>query len=346
MEQLIDILRFSSIFLLVLIIVLLFKSNGRRRDIWAMVAFIFSIVSYLIVDWNPFFGHPLYFIFLAPTFAVPIGFWIFSKALFDDTFQWKQWMLWVALIVIGINYIIHFQCAYGILNLDEGGQMLLILLQKVISLLFIILAIMEALRNREADLILSRLKFRNVYIILSATVMIITLLGEIAFPKDNAPLFLELLQKTVIAGLAFYFAINRFEFKTGFFRVQEPSGNPPISSPPELDQGIMDQLLDLMEQQKIYRKEGLTIRKLAEMMKVKEYKLRQTINQHLNFRNFNEFLNSYRIQDACTVLKDHSKKEVTILEIAYEMGYQSLAPFNKAFKEKTGMTPTEYKKSS
>ena len=103
--------------------------------------------------------------------------------------------------------------------------------------------------------------------------------------------------------------------------------------------------MDLMDDKKIYNTEGLTIRQLAEKMDIKEYKLRQAINKHLGFRNFNEFLNSYRVEDAKAILTKKENRNLTILEIAYDLGYASLAPFNKAFKKATGITPTEFRRN-
>ena len=57
------------------------------------------------------------------------------------------------------------------------------------------------------------------------------------------------------------------------------------------------------------------------------------------------FLNQYRINDACETLSDPTQVKKTILEIAYELGYQSIGPFNKAFKDLKGLTPTAYRKN-
>ncbi len=158
-----------------------------------------------------------------------------------------------------------------------------------------------------------------------------------------APAALELLQKLVIAGLTFYFAIRRLAFKPGFFLEREKPTQ--VNPPMQVDEALLTQLSQLMDKEKFWRTEGLTIRLLAEKMNVKEYKLRKTINQHLDFRNFNDYLHSYRIKEACHLLSDSRNKELTILEIAYEIGYNFLAPFNKAFKTNTGMTPTAWRRS-
>ncbi len=126
--------------------------------------------------------------------------------------------------------------------------------------------------------------------------------------------------------------------------IDEP---PPQVAPPkpEVDESILNPLTELMDHQQHWRTEGLTIRRLAETMQVKEYKLRTTINKHLGFRNFNDYLHSYRVKAACQLLADPDKKDMTILEIAYDLGYNSLAPFNKAFKELTSQTPTEWRRT-
>ena len=96
----------------------------------------------------------------------------------------------------------------------------------------------------------------------------------------------------------------------------------------------------------MYRKEGLTIKELADIMGEQEYKVRRLINGELGFRNFNDFLNKYRVNEACEILNDASNNRKTILEIAYSLGYQSIGPFNKAFKELTETTPTAYRKAA
>ena len=69
------------------------------------------------------------------------------------------------------------------------------------------------------------------------------------------------------------------------------------------------------------------------------------INQHLGFRNFNTYLNSYRIQEATEILADPLNASTPILNVAMEVGFNSLAPFNRAFKAATGLTPREFRKS-
>jgi AraC-like DNA-binding protein len=99
-----------------------------------------------------------------------------------------------------------------------------------------------------------------------------------------------------------------------------------------------------MEYDKAYREDGLSIGGLAGKLGIPEYALRRLINQRLGYRNFNAFLNFYRLDDVMAALADPSQEAVPILTIALDAGFQSLGPFNRAFKSQTGMTPSEFRR--
>lgn len=73
-----------------------------------------------------------------------------------------------------------------------------------------------------------------------------------------------------------------------------------------------------------------------------EHKLRRLINKELGYRNFNQYLNRYRIDEASKRLI--SEADLPILTIALDVGFNSLSSFNKAFKEKHQQTPTEFRR--
>ncbi|MGY4303647.1 AraC-like DNA-binding protein [Bradyrhizobium sp. USDA 4369] len=77
-----------------------------------------------------------------------------------------------------------------------------------------------------------------------------------------------------------------------------------------------------------------------------EYRLRQAINEGLSHRNFNAFLNRYRLEDAKAALSDPGQRDVPILTIAIDAGFQSIGPFNRAFKAATAMTPSEFRRQA
>jgi AraC-like DNA-binding protein len=105
----------------------------------------------------------------------------------------------------------------------------------------------------------------------------------------------------------------------------------------------LQQLTSYMATQKPYLNPSLTIRNLAEETEMNSRDLSILINQKLN-QHFFDFVNEYRIKEAMGILGNPTKKEVTILEILYEVGFNSKSSFNTAFKKHTGKTPTEFRK--
>jgi len=101
-------------------------------------------------------------------------------------------------------------------------------------------------------------------------------------------------------------------------------------------------LLQFMENDKPYLDDKLTLQKLAEQINLPEKQLSLLINQHIG-KHFFDFINEFRITDAKTLLKE--KSQLTVLEILYEVGFNSKSSFYTAFKKETNLTPTEYRKS-
>jgi AraC-like DNA-binding protein len=98
-----------------------------------------------------------------------------------------------------------------------------------------------------------------------------------------------------------------------------------------------------MEQGKIYHEEALSVATLSDKLGVPDYRLRRLINQQLGYRNFTAFLNDYRLADVISALSDPAQATIPVLTIALKAGFQSIGPFNRAFKTHTGLTPTEFR---
>jgi len=124
----------------------------------------------------------------------------------------------------------------------------------------------------------------------------------------------------------------------------QPSRSLWRASPSASNRASLNRLEHLMTTERTYRQEGLTIGLLAARLGMPEYRLRTLINDGLGHRNFNAFLNRYRVDEAKAALADLSQAEVPVLTIALDAGFQSLAPFNRAFKADTGVTPTEFRR--
>ncbi|MDR6919721.1 helix-turn-helix domain-containing protein [Chryseobacterium sp. 2987] len=99
-----------------------------------------------------------------------------------------------------------------------------------------------------------------------------------------------------------------------------------------------------MVERKPYLNSSLTIQDISDEIKIPVRDLSLLINHQLG-QHFYDFVNAYRIESAMNILKDETKSRVTILEILYEVGFNSKSSFNTAFKKHTGNTPTSYRKN-
>lgn len=107
----------------------------------------------------------------------------------------------------------------------------------------------------------------------------------------------------------------------------------------EKDMEYISRVKYLMEQKYLYRQMGLTRGQLAKELKISETKLSRIINVFYH-KNFNELINRYRVKEA----KDRLGSEHTpITTIAFEVGFNSIASFNRVFRELVECSPTEYR---
>ena len=109
-------------------------------------------------------------------------------------------------------------------------------------------------------------------------------------------------------------------------------------------QAIHKQLLQLMDDKKPYLEPKLTLGQLAEQLGLSTNNLSQVINQ-CEDKNFYDFVNAYRIKEFIKQAKDPKNKNLSILGIALDAGFNSKSSFNQVFKKFTGETPSEFIKS-
>jgi len=104
---------------------------------------------------------------------------------------------------------------------------------------------------------------------------------------------------------------------------------------------LREKLLQFMDTGKPYLKNDLKISDLADSLSVPYHQLSQLINDEFNV-NFYDFINKYRVEDAKKLLRAETRNP-KMLAVAYEVGFNSKATFNRVFKKFTGLTPSEYR---
>ncbi|GAA4111483.1 hypothetical protein GCM10022393_09220 [Aquimarina addita] len=117
------------------------------------------------------------------------------------------------------------------------------------------------------------------------------------------------------------------------------------SAPVHENNDSIQRLKSYMQSEEPFLNPALSINELASSVELPAKELSILINQNIG-QHFFDFINAYRIEKAKHILTDISKKQVTVLEILYEVGFNSKSSFNTAFKKHTGTTPTLYRKKN
>lgn len=280
----------------------------------------------------------------APLIALSTGnvvvFWLFCRALFDDAFALRAWHGLVWLVVAMFSFA---NCLWLV---PAGYAHFSIAAINLIALGFILLAVAQTVSSWSADLVEGRRRLR-VFIVsasalyggLNAVLQLLSLQGEAAEIANVVNIsLLAAIVATITVAMMQVTARDLFAAPEQAAAAAAPS---PLES---ADQKLIDALMRLMADERIYRHDNITIGTLATKLSIPEYRLRRLINQRLGYRNFNVFLNEHRIAEAKAALADPMQAEVPVITIAMDAGFQSLGPFNRAFKATTGVTPSEYRK--
>ncbi len=106
----------------------------------------------------------------------------------------------------------------------------------------------------------------------------------------------------------------------------------------------LNMLMKYMEEKKPYLNQNLSLKTLADEMSIYSHHLSQLLSICLN-KNFNNFINDFRIDEVKQMFADPDYDEDTILSIAFQSGFNSKATFNAIFKKATGVTPSQYREN-
>ncbi len=104
---------------------------------------------------------------------------------------------------------------------------------------------------------------------------------------------------------------------------------------------LIGKLNHLMDDERIYTDDQLTLRDLADELSISPHQLSQLLNDRLD-TNFSTFVNQYRIREAMEMLMQQPEK--TVLAISLEVGFNSKSAFYEAFSRFTGVSPQSYRK--
>jgi AraC-like DNA-binding protein len=307
---------------------------ARLAALFAIGTGAYAITS--VAGFSPQLG-----LWTVPLLALSAGnnvvFWTLTASLFDDGFRLRWWhvVLWLLLVVAGTAGCFLAWRPLGLaLTLS--------------SFAFAILAMAQTVSSWRADLVEGRRRLRLFVVGASSLYIGATAMAQLAGAQRSAPEGMSLagaIGMFVIAGIAAWSLLGVGRKQSLFATTELPR---PIEEPaPAVEPGdrqLVARLEQLMTVERAHRQDGLTIGSLASQLGLPEYRLRRLINQALGYRNFNSFVNRYRIAEVRSALADPRQADVPVLTIALDAGFSSLGPFNRAFKAETGVTPSEYRR--
>lgn len=228
----------------------------------------------------------------------------------------------------------------------SGHQFLFETVPALLQLSFSGFALYWTLTGWRADLIEPRRRLRWVFLVIVGVHLFVSvLLLRLVLPVE---LILHYYANAVLTGvLAMFGTVLLFALfgpnSNSYLIPYWDEATPPARSNGELRDPDLERLQRALRDERIYREGGLTVGSLAAKLRLPEYRVRKLIHEKLGHRNFNALLHEHRLADACAMLADPNQNHLPILTIALTVGYQSINPFNRAFKESKGMTPSAFR---
>lgn len=267
--------------------------------------------------------------------TAPAFFWLFVLSTLDDEFRWRRWMAGPPLAAA----ILYLSCLPFPAFQDTSRLLELALSLGLMAHVMVRLKL--ALAN---DLVVSRWRFTRTLVMLvpviALAICIIATLEGLRIQADWTRVGVAAMTLGINITLALTLSRLRGSLVQRVpFSPQNALPSEGLSAADRIDLG---RLRDLMEEG-AYLTDGLTIGALAGRLNLPEHRLRKLINRGLGYRNFAAFLNDYRIAEARRRLAEPALVHTQITQLAFELGYGSLAPFNRAFRERVGMSPSEFR---
>ncbi len=333
--------RGGTLALLALWSLVLLRDHGRVPAARAAVAMSLGIGAY-IAGGILFVAAPTSLAALVcdvSSVMAPGLFWLFARLWFDDRARVgaRSWALIGAFALLPLAQIV-------LITATGHASILIWSLVRIGMIGFGLAGMWVAWRGRDSDLVEPRRTFRLALIgAIGGFVLWVNLLEAGRALSTLSPETLMLTQVAVfvvtlaaIVGLGAMRSPELFALPRAPSPAQQPKPEP-IESP------LIARLRHEMGANRAYRAEGFSLTALAQLLGEPEYRVRRAINGELGFRNFTAFLNSYRLAEVKAALADPAQREVPILTIAIDAGFGSLGPFNRAFREAEGMTPSEWR---
>jgi AraC-like DNA-binding protein len=290
--------------------------------------------------------------------AFPFILWLLSRQLLSDTLRVPLWagLLLSLLLLSGMLGVWHW---------NDAAWAVARAMQKICAYAFLLMALWQVWRGAKDDLVERRRNLRRRILLLAGLYSAGVLSAEIWFGQEPAPVWLIALHLLAMDLALLSLALWLLRPASAFLAWLQASPSPESAKPTHLDSMKPEQggftepsraprhdLVALAERvhaqmvgERWFADSTLSLSSLAQRLRVPEYVLRRAIHEGLGQRNFPAFVNRYRLDEVARQLRDPTQDRLPILTLALEAGFGSIGPFNRAFRERYGCSPSEYRQS-
>lgn len=353
--NIITLLALSTVFPTVALSAFIAVSGRERKSSEVLLGVLFLIIALLTVsavilsNWAYMRYFPVAHLCNLSIMLIGPVFYLYVKSSAQKVFRFKAayWLLFLP-FVLGLAWFSYRTVRYDLFYGKHTRQLTYKIIESVQDLIYFALSVVVLARNGVSprrlmtdfrDWRVTWIRFLFISLIIISCNKFYT--SIICDYFNNARLYLTSLSLyflivSAFVSLALFVFFNRDTF---FSREAAKYRDSPLTEVEK--KRLFAALLDCMQRDRPYLDPDLTLARLAERTRIPVKSLSQIVNELSGF-NFNDFVNDYRLREACAMLKD-SSMDSTVTDILYNSGFNSKSAFNEVFKRKLGKTPTAYR---
>jgi AraC-like DNA-binding protein len=309
---------------------------------WVGALFFACVVAHVVDGFHTPEGQHANTVIWGMSIAATGLFWAFAQTLFADEARSPVRLLWPTAVQVALWAMAK--------SLPEPLCRPVWLACNLVSAALVVHALMIVWRGWRGDLVVERRRLRGPVMVAAAGYILLLVAQDMVWLSG-----LPLLHVTAggqaailaVLGLAAAVALLRAEpllveapIATG---EAAPVPQKPVLDLTPADRLVLARLRTAMDENEVWRGEDLSITALAALVGAPEHRLRRLINGVLGHRNFADYVNGRRIEAAKAALADPDLALKSVSTIAYDLGFASLGPFNRAFRAATGVTPSAWR---
>lgn len=265
--------------------------------------------------------------------------WLLARALFDPAPRDARWPRFVAVVIAVTGALSVVAPVESGLSGFSGNTYVLS------GSAALLLTFIEPFHGGRGDMTPSEKRFRIAFLAIYGALVVVSTLGLQASNGVPAEAYRNDLIRTACAVIGLAGGTAAVWFRLRHPLVQAAPAPSVRRAPTSEDTRLAERLLRLLREEAIDAEPDLKIGDVAARLREPEYKVSQCISAALGFANFNRLINHHRTERAKRLLADPDEDR-SILEVAFDCGFGSVGPFNRAFRDQVGMTPRAFRAAS